>query len=158
MPYLIDGHNLIPKIPGLSLRDLDDEIRLIQLLQVHCQRSRKKIEVYFDNAPPGESGSQRFGLVTAHFVHQEGTADEAIRKRLRNLSRAANTWTVVSSDRQVQAAAKASHARVISAEDFSNELVSDPAIDTTGNEFSADTSLSPDEVNEWMEIFKKKDT
>ena len=31
MPYLIDGHNLIPKM-GLKLADLDDEMQLIELL------------------------------------------------------------------------------------------------------------------------------
>ena len=25
MPYIIDGHNLIPKVSGLSLGDMDDE-------------------------------------------------------------------------------------------------------------------------------------
>ena len=29
MPYIIDGHNLIPKIPGIDLQDLDDEQKLI---------------------------------------------------------------------------------------------------------------------------------
>ena len=27
MPYLIDGHNLIAQMPGLSLSDPDDEVR-----------------------------------------------------------------------------------------------------------------------------------
>ena len=33
MSYLIDGHNLIPKIPGLTLRQMDDENELIEILQ-----------------------------------------------------------------------------------------------------------------------------
>ncbi len=82
MPYLIDGHNLIPKIPGLSLQALDDENHLIQLLQVFCRMQRKQVEVYFDNAPAGLATVQRFGQVTAHFVRRGSTADAAIRQRL----------------------------------------------------------------------------
>jgi hypothetical protein len=68
MPVIIDGHNLIPRIPGLSLRDIDDELRLVQLLQDFCQRSRKQVEVFFDNAPPGSAGVRSFGSVKARFI------------------------------------------------------------------------------------------
>lgn len=33
MNYLIDGHNLIARTPGLSLADPDDEAKLVQLLR-----------------------------------------------------------------------------------------------------------------------------
>ena len=36
MPYLIDGHNLIPKL-GLRLESLDDEMELIAILQEFCR-------------------------------------------------------------------------------------------------------------------------
>lgn len=39
---LIDGHNLIPKIHGLSLKMLDDEMELIQILSEYARLSRKK--------------------------------------------------------------------------------------------------------------------
>ena len=45
---IVDGHNLIPKIKGLSLKMLDDESELIQILQEYARLTRKKIEVYFD--------------------------------------------------------------------------------------------------------------
>ena len=53
MPYLIDGHNLIPKV-GLRLDSVDDELELIELLQAHGRRSRSLIEVFFDGAPAGQ--------------------------------------------------------------------------------------------------------
>ena len=37
MPYLIDGHNLIPKVRGLSLQSMDDEMELVELLQEFCR-------------------------------------------------------------------------------------------------------------------------
>ena len=36
MPYLIDGHNLIPKL-GLRLDLPDDEMQLIGILQEFCR-------------------------------------------------------------------------------------------------------------------------
>ncbi len=111
MPFLIDGHNLIPKIPGLNLQALDDEEQLIKLLQEYCRRQRKQVEVFFDNAPPGGVRARNFGLVIARFVRQGTTADQAIRERLTRLGRLARNWTVVSSDLTVQSWARAAQAR-----------------------------------------------
>lgn len=155
MPYLIDGHNLIPKIRGMSLRAIDDENKLITLLQVYYQQSRKKMEVYFDNAPAGQNRTQRYGAITAHFVSQRSSADDAIRKRLDKLGGAANTWTVVSSDRQVQAAARASHARVLRVEDFAKEMLESIENRDNQSEPIENHILSPEEVNEWLRIFGK---
>ena len=83
MPYIIDGHNLIPKIQGLSLQDIDDEMQLVEMLQDFCRSRGKKVEVYFDNAPPGQLKAQKFGHVTAFFVRAGITADMAIKQKLR---------------------------------------------------------------------------
>src|SRR5512140_502536 len=102
MPYLIDGHNLIPKL-GLRLDSFDDELELVGRLNEYCRLSRKTgLEVYFDNAAPGSPETRRMGLLTAHFVRKPRIADEAIRLRLKKLGKAARNWTVVSSDRSVQ--------------------------------------------------------
>ena len=67
MPYLIDGHNLIPKVPGLSLKAIDDEMQLVEKLQEFCRRRGKQVEVFFDKAPPGGRRVRVFGPVTARF-------------------------------------------------------------------------------------------
>jgi uncharacterized protein len=122
--YIIDGHNLIPKIPGWSLRAMDDEEKLIALLQVYARvRRRSQIEVYFDGAPPGQSGTRVYGGIRAHFVPAAQTADDAIRRRLAELGRRARNASVVTSDRQVQANVRAAQARVIPSEDFARELL-----------------------------------
>ena len=82
MPYLVDGHNLIPHLPGLSLKAIDDELELIEWLRAFCQQKRKDVEVFFDQAPPGYAASRRYGRVTAHFVRQGTTVDAAIHARL----------------------------------------------------------------------------
>ncbi len=150
MPYLIDGHNLIPHVPGLSLAQLDDEERLIERLQVWCRRERvRQVEVYFDQAPAGMSGVRRYGMVTAHFVRQGSTADDAIRRRLARLGRAARNWTVVSSDRAVQAAARAAHAAVLSSPAFAARLAAPPDDVEADNE-----KPSPDEdIETWLRLF-----
>ena len=65
MPYLIDGHNLIPKL-GLRLDSVNDEMELISILQEYCRLERKQVELYFDGAPT--SHTQKLGAVTAHFL------------------------------------------------------------------------------------------
>jgi len=69
MNYIIDGHNLIPNIPGLSLSDLDDEPRMIAIVREFCRLSRSHAELYFDGAPPVQSSLP--GVVGAcHFVRK----------------------------------------------------------------------------------------
>ncbi len=118
MPYLIDGHNLIPKL-GLRLDSMDDEMELVAILQEYVRIERKKqVEVYFDAAPAPHAGTRRLGTITAHFVPLGTTADDAIRKRLKKMAKSAKNWSVVSSDRQVQAEARAVRAEIIPSDDF----------------------------------------
>ena len=152
MPILIDGHNLIPQL-GLSLRSVDDELQLVEHLQQFCRASRQQVEVYFDGAPAGQVGRRKMGLVTAHFIRQGSTADAAIRARLQTLGRAARNWTVVTSDRQVQADARAAGAKVISSGTFAGQVVSARVPDQgTGQE----RGLTESEVEEWLTLFREK--
>lgn len=158
MPYLIDGHNLIPKIPGLNLQALDDEEQLIQLLQEYCRRQRKQIEVFFDNAPPGGVRARNFGLVVARFVRQGSTADQAIGERLVRLGRLARNWTVVSSDLAVQSSARAAQARVMPSEVFARLLVKaldEQAVDPGENR---QAGVSTDELDDWLKLFGDQGT
>jgi len=153
MAYLIDGHNLIPKIRGLSLESADDEMQLVELLQEFCRRRRKSVEVFFDNAPPGQHRARVFGRVKARFVRQGQTADQAIYQRLEQLGRSARNFTVVSSDRQVKAAARAWGAKSISAEAFARMLQAALQVSATEDEQRAETALQPEEVEDWLTVF-----
>ncbi len=154
MNYLIDGHNLIGKTPGISLSMPDDEQLLIELLVRYAGRRRHTLEVYFDGAPPGQAGMRLFGRVRAHFIPERQTADAAIRARLSKLGRSATNWCVVSSDRSVQAAAREAHSRVMNAEDFATLLAG--SIQEKGEGDNApDEPLSEAEVREWQAFFKK---
>lgn len=156
MPYLVDGHNLIPKIPGLSLDVIDDEIQLVELLQEFCRLSRKQVDVYFDNASPGQSGKRKLGIVAVHFVRAGRTADQAIGDRLRKMGRSARNQTVVSSDHHVQASARQAGAQPMSSESFANLLMKTISRSNAGESETGDTVLSTEEVEEWLTLFKSR--
>ena len=153
MVLIIDGHNLIPHLPGVSLADPDDELALVRMLQDYCRLRRKQAIVYFDRAPAGQPRTQVYGQVQAHFVPSSTTADAAIMAHLGKLGKRAKNMTVVSSDRQVQAAARAAHARVVSSEEFAAEWaqleVEEPALDPRNR------LLSEEEVDAWEQFFKR---
>ncbi len=148
MRYLIDGHNLIPKL-GLSLRDVDDEAQLTNILQAYCRQTRSQAEVYFDNAPPGFSGSRRYPPLTVHYVRAGRTADEAIYARLRRLGNEARNWAVVSSDRQVQANARAARAQVLSSEAFAARIRQQAA----PNPEAEKPDPAAQNLDEWLALF-----
>jgi len=154
MNHIIDGHNLIAHIPGLDLSMPDDEPRLVEMLVHYCQRGGHRVEVYFDGAPPGQAGVHGYGRVRAHFVPSSSTADEAIRRRLRALGRAAKNWLLVTSDRAVQAAGREAHAHLLTSAEFAGRL---HAASREGDEPippSTGQPLSEAEVREWERIFK----
>ncbi len=152
MPYMIDGHNLIPKL-GLRLDEPDDEMELVRLLQDFARIRRQQVDVYFDGAPVGHAGTRKLGTIKAHFVRQGQTADSAIRRRLEEMGKSAKNWVIVSSDHEVQSAAKVNQAQFIRAEEFVKQLRS--ALITITKEENADSKMSAKEVEEWMKIFSK---
>ena len=152
MPYMIDGHNLIPKL-GLRLDEPDDEMELVRLLQDFARIRRQQVDVYFDGAPMGHAGTRKLGTIKAHFVRQGQTADSAIRRRLEEMGKSAKNWVIVSSDHEVQSAAKVNQAQFIRAEEFVKQLRS--ALITITKEENADSKMSAKEVEEWMKIFSK---
>jgi len=152
VPYLIDGHNLIPKI-GLRLDSVDDEMELIVVLQEFYRIERKQIEVYFDGAPTSQAGTRKLGAVNAHFIRLGTTADHAIRSRLKKLGKSAKNWIVVSSDRQVQAEARAAHAEVLSSESFAKML---EQARNSAPKPTDERKLSQKEVDDWLNLFDGK--
>lgn len=153
MPYLIDGHNLIPKL-GLHLDSFNDEMDLVARLQEFCRIRRARVEVYFDGAPAGQARTRRAGAVTAHFVRQGSSADSAIEVQLAALGKSAKNWSVVSSDHRVQRAAQSVHAAVITSEEFARQIAA--AQTERMVEFKGEALLNPDEVDEWLNLFKKR--
>ena len=153
MPFIVDGHNLVPHIPGLSLDMLDDEHALIKVLQDFAGRVQKQVDVYFDQAAVGGARSRSFGRVKAHFVQRGITADQAIRRRLGQLGRGAKNWTVISSDGWVQSQARQVCARVEDSASFARRLASSS---DSGSSTATEPSLSENEIDEWLDLFGRE--
>ena len=155
MPYLIDGHNLIPKF-GISFSDENDEEQLVGILQDYFRRTRKgQIEVFFDKAATGTNSGKIQSFLKITFAKGGKSADDAILERLRGMGNNAKNWTVVSSDQYVQREAKRVGAAVMTSDEFAGVVrteLSKPS--AQGNK--GDT-LSADEVERWMDLFNNQD-
>ncbi len=154
MNLIIDGHNLVPFLPGMALSDVDDEMKLIQLLVEYSRMQRAKIDVFFDQAAQGYHGSRSFGAVTAHFVRRGQTADDAIRALLNRIGRQVTNYQVVTNDRMVIAAVKSVHAGHISSAGFANQLLRVREQDSVSED--VESSLNEQEIAEWEAMFKQK--
>lgn len=147
MPIVIDGHNLIGRMPGLSLQDPDDEDRLVAVLRAWRGRTGKKITVVFDPGPSYSiSETRRQGGIEIVFAAHGSSADDVILRRVRHSHDRAGL-TVVTSDRSLARAVTHYGARVRPAEDFAAEL-SSPA-----EAPEHDVSMSPEEVEAWLALF-----
>jgi predicted RNA-binding protein with PIN domain len=154
--YLVDGHNLIPKMPGLSLRMMDDEVKLVQMLQIFSRVKRATVEVFFDQAPPGYSGTRRFGTVTAHFVLKGTTADEEMISRIQRMKKKARGVTVVTSDRRIRVEAQAAQANLLLSEGFA-EMVMDAMVEAEIQGDHSVPTVSGGEIDEWLKLFGADD-
>jgi len=153
MPYLIDGHNLIPHISDLKLSDLDDEASLIKILQLFATHRRTKVEVFFDRAPAANARKEKHGMVLAHFVHHGITADSAIITRLSKLGPRVKNWTVVSSDREIISEVKSFQGKSIKSADFAASLNQGEIDPSTAEDKSPDPDIQSDDVDYWLDQF-----
>ncbi len=123
MPYLIDGHNLIGKMPDVSLDDIDDEAFLITTLENHFRSVRKNAVVFFDRGIIGSSHyNHHSAFLRVRFIRAPQTADQAMIQELFKLKGEARNYTVVSSDRWIIEQAQKTGAKVITSEEFSKML------------------------------------
>lgn len=150
MPLLIDGHNLIGRLPDISLDDPNDEAKLVVRLRRWCARTGRQATVVFDaGLPGGPSRELSSGSVKVVFAPTGGSADATLRSRIRH------AWdprglVVVSSDREITAAAETRGARVVRAEEFAAQL---GAVPSRGDE--EEVVLSPQEIQRWLDLFER---
>ncbi len=150
MIYLIDGHNLIPKLKGISLHDIDDEEQLILRMQAFIKLKNEKLEIYFDGTPHGFGHTIHRGKITIQFVAKPSSADAAIINRISNLAKDTSNFTVVSSDRRILSEAKAKGIKTILSEIFAGtmekaktQLLSEDVLNEEND----------DDRDEWMRLF-----
>ncbi|HUS84294.1 MAG TPA: NYN domain-containing protein [Anaerolineales bacterium] len=155
MPYIIDGHNLIAALPDLDLSDLDDEKKLVEMLQGFCSRTERRATVYFDRGAPGGEPTIKSGRVHVKFVRLPRSADDAIRDHLRKLGKEAPNWTIVSSDREVRSAALRVGASVLHSGAFVQIILQ--GANTSNQSEKPQEILSDKDLDEWERLFRNRD-
>lgn len=151
MNYLIDGHNLIAKMPDLSLEDPDDEAKLVRRLQMWAAAHRKRrIIVIFDKGVvAGKSAQLSNNQVQVYFAPASQTADSLLVRHINRVQNPAE-HILISSDRVVMAAAEARGMRAIFAEVFAAQMEEErqppPPAPT-------EPALSDAEIAEWLDLF-----
>jgi uncharacterized protein len=152
MPYLIDGHNLIPLL-GLRLSDPEDEAKLTLLLQRHFARTGRQGTVYFDRQAPGGASGTSSRHLAVRFIAPPRTADDAMRAHLSRLKGEARNWVVVSNDQAIRRAAERAGAHWLSATEFA-AVVRSARQEDMGEKPEA--SLSPSELSEFERLFRDR--
>jgi len=154
MHVLIDGHNLIGKLSDISLADRDDETKLLRRIQRYRARTGRRVTVFFDGGAVYKPGSTRkIGGITIRYAPHGVTADALIIKQLRR-ERNPKEVLVVTSDREIQRAAKDVRAKIVSSAEFADILADLLIPPSTANE---EPALSPEEVDDWLSIFGQSD-
>ncbi len=153
MAILIDGHNLIGKMPDLRLDDPVDEEKLLVRLRAYRAHTGKHLVVYFDPGITYQSPARRSkGGIS---IRQAGTGQHADDLMIRDISRHHNPseLTVVTSDHAIQQVARQYGARVVDSSTFAAEL-SRPS---EKDDVSETPPLSEEEIEEWLAIFGQSD-
>jgi len=150
MPFLIDGHNLIGQMPGLSLADPDDEQQLIEQLRAYLVRVNKKGVVVFDKGLPGGGGKWSNTVLEVRFAPAPKTADEVIKDRLAR-EKNPRGLVVVSGDRELIEAAQRAGAAVRTPAKFISDMTTAATAQTPS---AKETGLSADEVAAWEQTFR----
>lgn len=156
MPLLVDGHNLIGQVPGLSLADADDEAQLVQLLRRYSTAKRgRQVVVVFDHGVYGHPQQLNGYGISCYFARSPRDADAELIKRLRAITRPRD-WTLVTSDRQIASVAAERGVKTIAAHEFARQLAEHPAAARPARppaHAKPDVRLSPAEIEEWLRIF-----
>jgi uncharacterized protein len=153
MHYLIDGHNLISKLPDINLDDPNDEAKLaLRLKSWVAARQKRRVTLFFDGGVVGgKSQELSGGGVTVIFAPANRTADALIIHRLQKVRHPAET-TVVSSDQEILAAAARRRVPTITAEAFALQLNRPQPEQEPAD--AAGPVLSEADVAEWLAIFR----
>jgi predicted RNA-binding protein with PIN domain len=153
MPVLIDGHNLIGHLSTISLDDPHDEEVLVRMLRAYRARTGKGITVVFD---PGTGSplrqTYRSGGVEVIFAAHGSTADAVIIQRLRK-SKNAQSFMLITSDRELASQAVHLGARVQGAGEFAEKLEGPAAQPPSWRE----QPLPAEDVQAWLAIFESDD-
>ncbi len=163
MAILIDGLNLIYKIPdleGLMYEDrvTDAEKGLLEILKEYNTIKKEKIIVFFDGKkqPSDKTVSEKKGAIDIYYSH-DYSADHMIKEYIKkNIN--PRMLTVITSDNGIISDARRFRAKTLSSEKFADVLkMTFTGVKTgKGEEKNPNPVLSEDEIFYWENMFRKK--
>jgi len=155
---VVDGYNLIHAMPELARLVGSDLERardgLVSKLAVYRSGRGVRVTVVFDGqGMPAQQGRPPGGVEVV-FSRAPQNADAKIKTML-SLEKSPKSWTVVTSDNSIVRYARDYGAKTIPSAEFAVKL--GPAIPKLGPNRPApkDAPLTPAEVAEWEEFFRK---
>lgn len=163
MHYIIDGHNLIGKMPDISLKDPNDEVKLtIRIKSWLAESKKRQVTLFFDGGMMGSTlnrmSSRNLKVI---FAPSGRTADSLIISHMRKLKNPRG-YTLITSDREIIGHAKSLRIRSLLSEEFIERMgfvfkeKSEKALkvkkDIKPDKPDA-TKISDAEVQEWLDLF-----
>lgn len=170
MNYLIDGHNLIGKLPDIDLSDPDDEAKLVlKLINWSAVGDNRRVIVVFDGGVPGPQWVRfRSEQIKTVFVPRGQSADSWLIKFMKREVRDPRRFMVVTSDHAIIKVARQIGIKQVSSDQFADDMLDEMARllqgDTVDDPVSAEPPLkpiprddpkrlSPEEVDAWLDLF-----
>jgi len=138
---------------SISLADPHDEEKLVKILARHLLQNRQKAIVVFDKGSGKDTlPCRKTPRLKVIFAPQESSADAII---INMIKRDPNPkgLTIVSSDNEIRRCARSRRARLVSAEDFAQQLESEPK--RPQKRRTHDDELDAIDVAEWSDFFEK---
>lgn len=155
MHYLIDGHNLIARMPDISLNDPDDEVQLILRLRSWAARSKKRqVTLFFDGGIPGGKDVRlSTPQVRVIFASMGQTADALLIKGINKVKNPPE-FLLVTSDQQIIAAANGRKMPHLTSDKFAAQLAAQWQETPPGPTITDDDpAISEAEVADWLAAF-----
>lgn len=162
MIFLIDGHNLIGKMPDISLTDVDDEEKLLNHLQNWAAGSRqRRLHVVFDAGKfSGQASSKSEGNLRVEFVKRGRTADSRIIQIIKE-AKNPKEHILVTSDREIIFVARQRRITQMSSSAFVRQMIEDKKTDMLAARepmrkppIVNKPQLSEDQVENWLKLFE----
>ena len=153
MIYLIDGHNLIAQMPGITLGDPNDEAHLVLRLRSWAAVDKKrKIVLIFDKGmPAGKSKNLSTPNIQVRFAPHKTTADRLLIQRI-NRTKNPREFILVTGDRMIIAAAQARKMPHTTSKKFVADMKVDKRPPPPSREVD-NPKVSKNDVDEWLTLF-----
>jgi predicted RNA-binding protein with PIN domain len=147
LTYIIDGNNLIGKIPLLmNLQKKDRHAsreKLVYMLDRHFIKKKVNVTLHLDGHPANKINSSKMKIIYS----ENQTADEKIKKQI-SQSKSPRNIIVVTSDSNLAQFAKVCSSTVVSSEQFSSEM------SKTNSELDEESMIKQiDNVAEFKKLF-----